>query len=145
MKIRNFDMFGVRAYVCMAPAALLGEDFAADSNGQGMAALKINDAAAFNRKLVRVRGQKLYGSWHLQVGEDGLYISKCEEGKTNTPLRFSMWYDMSDLVVTAMKMEGIISFAPVHNAVRAFLENGRIKRLKQLGRKLSREGAGSSV
>jgi hypothetical protein len=159
MKIRNFDMFGVRAYVCMAPAALLGEDFAADGNGQGLAALKIADADAFNRKLLRGFCQKARGRLYFQVDGDGsLYLGKCVGGsyedlwedkpgveEHKTQMRYATWYDTSDMAIAAMKMEGIVSFEPVHDAVRAFLENGRVKRLKQLGRKLSGEGTGSSV
>ena len=151
-------MCGVQSYVCTASSFLFGEDFA---DSKDMAAMKIIDAKAFNRKLVRdCKSPRIDDPWYFQVDSKGrLYLGKCDggsyedlwEGKKRniregrTPMRYDTWYDISDMTVTAMKMEGIISFEPVHDAVRSFIENGRIKRLVRLGKKLAEEGIGSSV
>lgn len=147
-------MFGVRAYVCTAPAPLFGEGFASDGNGQGMAAMKIADADAFNRKLLRGFCQRARGRLYFQVDGDGsLYLGKCVGGsyedlwedkpgveEHKTQMRYATWYDTSDMAIAAMKMEGIITFEPVHDEVRLFIEKGRTKGLIRLGKKMAEEG-----
>jgi hypothetical protein len=149
MKFKNFDAYGVQAYVCEVPAYMVDKDNASMEPTE--AVLVIKDADAFNRRLITYgRSPNHKSPWYYQATRKGrIYLGKTDGGsyeefrvhkrgvmEGQCRLGYTEVYDISDTITLDLFNEGVIEFQEVPKAITSHMERGTcIATLKRMGEK----------
>ena len=154
MQFKNFDAYGVKAYVASVPA------YYVDSTDASMesvdAVLVIKDADAFNRRYIAYRRSPDHKSpWYYQATRKGrIYLGKTDGGtyedfrshkrgvmEGQCRLNYTEVYDISDEAVLDLINDGAVEFQEAPTAIASHMEKGNyVATLKRMGEKAGEEG-----